>query len=200
MRFVFGQEATARRDRSGVFSSAQTIIDVKTLPCWLLVADIKGSTVLASSLPTTEMAVLVGKWMAACKEVVDQHGGSINKYLGDGFLAYSYANAERMPDFMGMIEKLTAMQHQRQGPPFRLALHYGLVTVGGGGSAGEDSLSGRDVALVFRMEKLGGALGCDLLVSDAARGHLPETVQLTDVGIHALPGFESEKLRFYALG
>src|SRR5690349_6706444 len=40
--------------------SVQTIIQIKTAECWLLVADIKGSTALAQRLPATELAVLVG--------------------------------------------------------------------------------------------------------------------------------------------
>lgn len=200
LKFVFGQsDSAAKRDRTGTFASAQTIIDVRTLPCWLLVADIKGSTALAARLPTTEMAILVGKWMAECKEIVEEHGGSINKYLGDGFLAYAYGSEQSMPDFIGMIMELTDMQRKRQGPPFRLVLHYGLVTVGGGITSGEDNLSGRDVALAFRMEELAGSLGCDVLVSEAAREHLPSSVRLNDVGVHPLQGFENERLRFYAV-
>ena len=198
--FTFDQRAVPpKRAPSASVSSAQTIIDIRTIPCWLLVADIKGSTALAARLPMTEMAVLVGRWMAACKEIIEQKDGVINKYLGDGFLAYWFASRDRMPDMGAAVEQLREMQRQRQGPPFRLALHYGVVTVGGGGSAGEDSLSGRDVSLVFRMEKLAGSLGVDVMVSEAARDHLGSDIRLSDLGVHPLQGFEDDRLRFYAL-
>ena len=198
--FTFGQSsAPTKRRPSGSVSSAQTIIDIRAIPCWLLVADIKGSTALAARLPMTDMAVMVGRWMAACKEIIEQKDGVINKYLGDGYLAYWYASRDRMPDLGAALEQFRAMQRQRQDPPFRLALHYGVVTVGGGGSVGEDSLSGRDVSLVFRMEKLAGSLGCDVMVSEAARDHLGGDIPMSDLGVHPLAGFEKERLRFYAL-
>jgi adenylate cyclase len=198
-KFLQAPETAPARSLPPADLGAQTIIDVRNMPCWLLVADIKGSTALSARLPTTDMAMLVGRWMGACREVIEQHGGNINKYLGDGFLAYWHAGPNRMPDMMATVDALRGMQVRREGPPFRLALHFGLVTFGGGGSAGEDSLSGRDVALAFRMEALAGSLGCDVILSEAARTHLPATMRMTDVGIHALQGFEQERLRFFVL-
>jgi adenylate cyclase len=201
VRFTFGQAtgSAPRPPRPPVAPGTQTIIDVRTMPCWLLVADIKGSTALSARLSTTDMAMLVGRWMAACREVIEQHGGIINKYLGDGFLAYWHSDRDRMPDMVATLDALRDMRVQRVGPPFRIALHYGLVTFGGGGSAGEDSLSGRDVALAFRMESLAGSLGCDAILSEAARAHLPPAMRMTDVGTHTLQGFEDDRLRFFVL-
>lgn len=190
--------ATVGRSPAGS-SGAQTIIDIRNMACWLLLVDIKGSTALAARLPTTEMAVLVGRWMSACREIVDRHEGIINKYLGDGFFAFWYADRDRTGDLLAAIRAFTDMQRQRQGPPFRLAVHYGEVTFGAGGSAGEDSLSGRDVALVFRMEKLAGTLGCDVLLSEQARERLGADIKVTDAGAHALPGFEDEPPRFFVM-
>jgi class 3 adenylate cyclase len=31
---------------------------------------------------------LLGTWISKCKEIIEKHNGIINKYLGDGFLAY----------------------------------------------------------------------------------------------------------------
>lgn len=185
----------ARKGDSGI----QTLIDIRSMPCWLLVADIKGSTALAARMPATEMAVMVGRWMAACKEVIERHDGIINKYLGDGFFAYWYADRDRTSDITTAMEELAALQRDRQNPPFRLALHWGDVTVGGGASVGEDSLSGRDVSLTFRMEELAGRLGCDVLLSDAARTRIGPSVKVNDVGVHPLVGYEDDRLRFYAM-
>ena len=171
-------------------TSAQTIIEIRTLMCWLLVADIKGSTALAASMPTKELAMLLGKWLAACKEIIDNHGGLINKYLGDGFLAYWYAEARELPQVVTAINQLVQLQRQGDGPKFRLALHRGAITIGGAGSQGEDSLSGSNVIRVFRMEKLAGSLACDALLSEEARAGLEDRIGLTTLGGHALPGFD----------
>jgi len=192
---TFRQRIMPRREANSFPVSEQTLIQVKSINCWMLVADIKGSTALAQQLPPTDLAVLVGKWIAACKEIIEMHGGAINKYLGDGFLAYWTAGAAGNAGVAAAMQKIASLQRAGEGPPFRLALHKGNVTIGGGVSAGEDSLSGNDVIRVFRMEKLASALRQDLLISEEARDELG--LRCTDAGSHVLEGFDNEARRFY---
>lgn len=180
-------------------TAAQTIIDIRTVPCWLLVADIKGSTALAAELPTTELAMLVGKWVSVCKEIIEGQGGSINKYLGDGFLAYWLYDQRRTDRVLSAVDQLIALQKSGSRPPFRVALHLGPVAIGGAASAGEDSLSGLEVTIAFRMEKIAGGIGCDFLASDAARAHLEKRRTLSDVGIHPIAGLPQSQSRFFAV-
>ncbi len=196
----FRQQAMSRTEEPQTRgSSEQTIIQVKTLQSWLLVADIKGSTSLAQRLPTTELAVLVGKWMAACKEIVEQSGGAINKYLGDGFLAYWFVDDRGTAAVAQAVATLARMQKSGQDPAFRIALHRGSVTIGGGVSGGEDSLSGPNVIRVFRMESLASTLKRDVLISEEAQAtpgfHLP----LVDAGAHLLPEFDGTLRRFFSV-
>src|SRR5258708_35540255 len=65
-----------------------TLREIETVPCWLLVADIRGFTPLSRQLQSQDLDVLVGAWILTCKEIVENQHGIINKYLGDGFLAY----------------------------------------------------------------------------------------------------------------
>lgn len=179
--------------------SEQTLIQIKTLPAWLLVADIRGSTALAQRLSTTELAVMVGKWMAACKEIIEANFGGINKYLGDGFFAYWYADERNHGGVTRTMQALAAMQRSGDDPPFRLALHHGTVTIGGAVSGGEDSLSGQDVIAVFRMEKLASALRQDVLISASARKIKGLALNLADLGEHELPQFDGKARRFYTM-
>jgi len=179
--------------------SAQTIISIKDVPCWLLVADIKGSSGMAARLSSTEMAMQVGSWMGACKEIVDSHGGAINKYLGDGFLAFWMADAIEMEHIVSALRALKALQADPTGPRFRLALHYGTVAFGGSASHGEDSLSGVDVVVAFRMEKIAGELACDLLASEEVRQRLTGVFTLRDLGSHPVTGLTGPARRFYAV-
>ena len=187
---------TAQRPASQPVSE-QTLIQVKAIDCWMLVADIKGSTALAQQLQPTDLAVLVGKWVAACKEIVEQSHGSINKYLGDGFLAYWYADAQGTAGVGAALARLSALQRAGEGPPFRIALHKGSVTVGGIASAGEDSLGGNDVIQVFRMEKLASALRRDVVISAGARQHL--ALASTGIGSHVLDQFDGAGREFFTL-
>jgi adenylate cyclase len=179
--------------------SAQTIISVKDVPCWLLVADIKGSSAMAARLSSTEMAMQVGRWMGACKEIVDGHGGAINKYLGDGFLAFWMADAIETEQIISAVRALKALQADTTGPRFRLALHYGTVAFGGTASYGEDSLSGVDVVVAFRMEKIASELACDLLASAEAGQQLSGAFTLRDLGTHPVAGLTGPARRFYGV-
>ena len=55
---------------------------------------------------------------------------------------------------------------------------------------GEESLIGKEVIFVFRMEKLAGSLGILLMASAAAKGKLEPVMKYEPAGVHELKGFE----------
>ncbi len=55
---------------------------------WLLVADIKNFTPLSRTMMSGDLANMVSAWLGSCKAIIERHGGTVNKYLGDGILAY----------------------------------------------------------------------------------------------------------------
>ena len=73
-----------------------------------------------------------------------------------------------------------------------MVLHRGLVSSGGLRSMGEESLIGKEVIFVFRMEKIAGSLGVSPMVSAAVREKLEPLIPCTSVGMHQLKGFEGE--------
>ena len=173
-----------------------TLQDFKMIKCWLLVADMVGSTQLTQQLSPEELSMMTGSWLAACKEIIDRHGGGINKFLGDGFFAY-WPKAEKKGD--AIVGALTELKHlqAKATPAFRIVLHHGDVAVGGMATLGEDSLMGSDVNFVFRLEKLAGSLRKPCLMSSSARLLVPLQLPTTEVGEHALPGI-SQPEPFYA--
>ena len=66
----------------------RTLREIEHVPCWLLVTDIRGFTPLSRHLQSKDLDVLLGAWIFTCKEIIENHHGIVNKYLGDGFLAY----------------------------------------------------------------------------------------------------------------
>jgi class 3 adenylate cyclase len=174
----------------------QTIRETANIPVWLLVADIENFTPLSRSMVSDKLALLVGSWVASCKTIVEEHHGEIDKYLGDGFLAYWHDDEKSAENVSAGLTKLK--QLQKAEPRFRLVLHYGLVSSGGLRSMGEESLIGKEVIFVFRMEKLAGSLGIHLLASDAARKKLGETMPAQVAGSHELKGFEG-RFEFFKL-
>ncbi len=176
---------------ASTLTANQTLVAVQSASCWLLLADIEGSSGLSQRLDPESLAVLVGRWLARCKEVIEGQGGAINKYLGDGLLAYWPATRLTPPQLVAALGALRQLQAQGE-PRFRVVLHCGQVAMGGMASLGEESLSGMAVNFVFRMEKLAATLRQPRLLSEAAAQQLGASLTTTPVGQHALPGFAGE--------
>lgn len=166
----------------------RTVREMTTVSCWLVVADIENFTPLSQKLGSDELATVVGGWVSSCKEVIESHGGSINKYLGDGFLASWRNEGIESQSIVGVLNDLKTLQ-SKQAPIFRIALHYGPVVIGGMESMGEESLMGPEVNFVFRMEKLAGSLGISVLMSAGGAAHLGPLIKCEPAGAHELKGF-----------
>jgi len=169
-------------------TTERTVVDLRTVACWLLVADVEGSTTLNQSMADEELAIMMGRWFSACQQLVERNSGIINKYLGDGFFAYWPASERARTGLLHALAGCRQLQEAR-APVFRVVLHYGQVIMGGKASLGEESLSGREVNFVFRMEKLAAQLRLARLLSEPARQLLVDALPTTEVGAHALPGF-----------
>jgi adenylate cyclase len=175
----------------------QTAHEIEDIPCWLLAADLRGFTPLSRQMRSEDLDLLLGAWIFRCKEIIENQHGIINKYLGDGFLAY-WPEADTSPDeIVAVISALKELQ-RKEGPAFRLVIHFGPVAIGGVASMGEESLIGSEVNLIFRLEKLASSLGETSCVSEAANSKLNRLVETRLLGEFALKGFE-EKCAFFAL-
>src|SRR5207302_839520 len=154
-------------------------------------------TPLGRSMQSQDLDVLVGAWIFACKEIIETHRGIINKYLGDGFLAYWPDAATTPEEIVAVISALKELQ-RKEWPDFRLVVHFGAVAIGGIASMGEESLMGGEVNLIFRLEKLAGSLGEPCGLSETAHTKLKRLVPTRSLGEFELKGFEG-KCTFFAL-
>jgi len=195
--FRFRHPGTEAGPATVAHTTQQTLVDVRSALCWLLVADVEGSTRAVQSRSPDELAVEMGKWFRRCQQIVETAGGTMNKYLGDGFLAFWKSAAARPESLAALIASLRELQGVGV-PDFRFVLHHGEVLLGGGGSMGEESLSGPAVNFVFRMEKLAGSLGERCLLSEAAAQGLKGALAYHPVGEHAVAGFDGQ-FRFFTL-
>jgi len=164
---------------------------IEEIPCWLLVADIKNFTPLSRELVSEKLAILVSSWLATCKDIIEKRGGVVNKYLGDGILAY-------WPDEEGAAKSIVAAigalkQAQSGGPAFRFIIHFGSVAIGGVSAVKEETLMGSEVNLVFRLEKLLASLGEPCGISDAAHAKLQAIMLSRLLGEYEVKGFEGKR-------
>jgi adenylate cyclase len=167
---------------------------IEEVPCWLLVADIKNFTPLTRELLSDKLAMLVSSWLATCKDIIENHGGVVNKYLGDGILAYWPDQASTAKTMVAVIAALK--QAQTRGPEFRFIIHFGSVGIGGISAVREETLMGSDVNLVFRLEKLLASLGESCGISDAAHAKLGSLLASRAMGNYELKGFEMKRALF----
>jgi adenylate cyclase len=197
VEFAFHQPQSAHRDASKTVLADKTVNDIRSAKCWLLVADIIGSTNLVKELPPDELPLLTGLWVAECKQTIESHGGRINQFLGDGFFAY-WHDRERVEIAVGNALQVLRRLQDTGRPPFRFATHLGPVMIGGVSVGEEERISGREVHFAFRAEKLASKLGESRLLSSTAWERLAAVVEAKEVGRHRLQGFDGD-FAFYAI-
>jgi adenylate cyclase len=194
--FKFRQRLTISEEYKTAMME-RTLREIENIPCWLLVTDIRGFTPLSRQMQSQDLDVLLGTWIFTCKEIIENQHGIINKYLGDGFLAYWPEAVTTPEEIMSVISALKELQ-RTESPEFRFVVHFGAIAIGGVASMGEESLMGSEVNLIFRLEKLASSLGEPCALSEAARIKLGELVPVRSLGEFELKGFE-EKCGFLAL-
>lgn len=175
----------------------RTAREIEDVPCWLLVADLRGFTPLSREMPSEDLDLLLGGWIFSCKEIIENQHGIINKYLGDGFLAYWREVSATPEQIVAVISALQQLQ-RNESLAFRLVVHFGSVAIGDVASMGEESLIGGEVNLIFRLEKLASSLGEPCCVSETANAKLRGLIETRILGEFELKGFEG-KCAFFAL-
>src|SRR6202790_4935147 len=74
-------------DRLGRDFADVALGDRATAPMTVLFADIRDSTALTEELSSEDAFVLIADFFARSPPVVREHRGSVDKYLGDGYMA-----------------------------------------------------------------------------------------------------------------
>lgn len=195
-RLVFQSETLTAVHREGRRLLTSTMLSVKQSECWLLVADIVGSTRLARRLPLEELPRATGGWFKNCRQITDECGGHISKYLGDGFFCHWEDGDDAAARVRRAIELLEA--HQRKSsPPFRFVVHRGPAVMGSVPTMAELNLHGPQVNFVFRMEKLAGGWKEPVLFSEPAWERLGTQGWMAHES--EVEGFEG-RFRFYVPG
>jgi len=189
---TFRVEETLISDDQCYHTEAQvTVRDVRELTCWFLLLDIENFVALSGEVPQAELARMVGAWLAECQRVIEHHGGTLSKFLGDGVLVYWNTKLCELTNVVGALNALASMQTRRE-PPFRWVLHFGSAVFGEAAATGELSALGQDLNFLFRMERLAATNRFASLVSEAAQRQFAPLTNLQSLGRFPLKGFEGE--------
>jgi adenylate cyclase len=152
----------------------------------ILFTDIRGFTTVAEGVAPDVLAPALGRYLEAMIAGVHGTGGTIDKLIGDGVMAFWNAPARHADHAkracsavlacLEAIEKLFASPAWAGLPPFftRFGLHADTVLVGHFGAPDRLSytLMGDGVNLASRLEALGKQYGVATLVSEAIVGRV----------------------------
>ncbi len=195
-QIFFRQRSAAGKVETGG-DIEQTIVDFKTMSAWLLVADIQGSTLLAQQITPEAMKTATGAWIHQCRSAIEASGGTIEKLLGDGFMAVWPKGLCQPEQLVRALKDLKQLQTTSK-LPFRLVLHFGEVFTGSPTASGAEKLFGPAVNFSFRMESVARTLTTHCLLSEAAFLQLKPLVTAELAGSHSLSGFHGQ-FNFFTL-
>nr|WP_246504766.1 adenylate/guanylate cyclase domain-containing protein [Microvirga antarctica] len=173
----------------------------------ILFADMRDYTRISSTLSPESAVELLNNYFDCLVPPIEDEGGEVLKYLGDGLLAIV---RDRGDDTGGApqaalsaatkaIRRVQAANNEGRFPvPINIgiALHHGDAAYGnvGSGRRLDFTVIGRDVNLASRIAELNKTLGEPLLMSKAFVEHLWGNP--VPLGFHAIDGFE-EKIEVF---
>jgi signal transduction histidine kinase/DNA-binding response OmpR family regulator len=185
--------------------SGRTSLDVEpeTAQATVLFGDLAGFTKTSAQLRATKMARLLNEYLSKMNDVVFAHGGTIDKYMGDGIMVIFGApvRLEARDQVHRAAKCALAMQRamtelhaqwRKEGLPeipLRIGVHHGPVVVGNFGDARRSDYTaiGPAVNLASRIE--GQCPPGSVLVSGEVCDFLPEAMA-EDAGTFQLKGIE----------
>ncbi|HXG29341.1 MAG TPA: adenylate/guanylate cyclase domain-containing protein [Nevskiales bacterium] len=157
----------------------------------VLFCDIRGFTAFSAERAPADVVGQLNAFLGVAVEIIEQrHGGMINKFLGDGFMALFGATDGQTGHAAAAV---TAARDLLAAPlAFRVGvgIHSGPAIVGTIGSPHrlEYTAIGETVNLAARLEGLTKVLGCPLLFSGTTRERLPAELPERALGRHELRG------------
>jgi adenylate cyclase len=163
----------------------------------VMFVDIRSFTARSAHLSPTKAVGLLNEFLRVMVEAVEgEHGGMINKFLGDGFMAlFGIGRGDRNHaddafeaacSIQKTLEQLNKTRKERGEDAIQIGigLNTGPAIVGSIGSPErmEFTVIGNTVNVASRIEALNKTLGTSLLLSKETR-----TAIRTDVQLQALP-------------
>lgn len=176
----------------------------------VLFVDLVGFTGVTARLPGVEVIALLRECLGLFEEAVFAHGGTLDKYLGDGLMA-TFGTPRPGPDdasraiasARAMAEKVVDWNSRRRAVGLRalhlgIGLHTGEVALGDIGSARrlEFAVIGDTVNVASRIEEMTRELDIAILASAATvaavrqEGREELLAGFRDMGLHTLRGRE----------
>lgn len=180
IRGIFGRFVNPEVVQQLVANPDRIVLGGEIRPLTLLFSDVRNFTSLAENLSPSDVVSLVRRIHTPTTQAVLRHGGTIDKYIGDGMMAFWNAPLDD-PDHaahacLAALE-IVAVTQSFKDPPIAMGvgIHTGDACVGNIGSEQrlEYSALGDNVNLASRVEQLTKTFKVQILVTEATRAAAP---------------------------
>lgn len=192
-RFVSGDVAVAvweKRGQASLLGENRTVTIVFT--------DIRNFTTLSEAEASDKVVEWLNDYFARMNEIVERHGGHINKYIGDGLMIVFGAPVDRgdaaeayaaVECGLAMLEEVERMNEDWKGkgrPVVKIGcgIHTGMATCGVVGAERrlEYTIIGDTVNLSARLESTTKELGVSILVSEPTANLVKDRYDVRPMG------------------
>lgn len=169
----------------------------------VLFCDIRGYTSLVEKYPPSMVIQQLNEYFSAMTQVIYHHRGRLDKYIGDGFMAYfeptdgSVGSCARHGVLAALqmrhVLKQMNQRWKQQGYPtldIGIGINTGLVFVGNIGSLMkmDYTIIGDNVNLAARLEQLNKTFKTQIIISEATHQLVKEVIQSKFLGNVSIRG------------
>jgi class 3 adenylate cyclase len=179
----------------------------RSLDATVLISDLRGFTTYAEGRSPEEVLAFLNRVQGSFAAIVCAHGGTVDKFLGDGMLAV-FGAPDEAPDHAAhairAARDMLAAASDFDGVRVGIGVHSGAVVSGclGSGLRLEFTVVGDAVNTASRLESMTKELGVTALVSEAsatrAGAHTELAAHLRSIGEVAIRGRQG-MLRLFVL-
>jgi adenylate cyclase len=162
----------------------------------ILMSDVRNFTTMTEKSDPMELIALLEEYLSAMTEIIFKHNGIVDKFIGDGILAYWGAFTpdhnhaiEASRAAVEMIEKVKELNAhwaaQGKAPiSIGIGVNTGTVIFGqlGKGKKAEITVIGDPVNLAARLESLNKEFHTSIIVSEETRNRLGKEAQVRALG------------------
>ena len=176
----------------------------------ILFSDLEGFTAISEGLSPDRLVALMNRYLGAMTDVVEAHGGFVDKYIGDGILAVFGAPLADAAHARNAVSAALACQRALDELDLhdllpsakrlvaRIGINTGEVLVGNIGSARRFNYTvmGDAVNLASRLEGANKQHGTRILISETTANALADTFELREIDTITVKGRE-QPVRVY---
>ena len=171
--------------------------------CTFLFTDVRGFTVLSETKPPEEVTAIMNKALTIQAKAVQEHGGMVDKYIGDAMMAIFNAPIDLAKHEEAAIKAALQIKHEMQeaelGIDIGIGINAGEAVLGNMGSDSRFDYTaiGDAVNTASRLESATKEVGVDLLIGES-------TAQAVDYELQSLKPIKvkgkAKPLKIYTYG